>query len=146
MAAMAFAGWPIEAVEFYEGLEADNSKAYWQDHKATYETAVKGPLTALLDELEPEFGQAKVFRPDLAAALNYSTGERGGRPPFDPVLMFKVLVIRITKKKNFLKSIRTPLHDHARYKWGWSDTQVGYRFAIIQLLVSGTCIAVMLLK
>ena len=60
--------------------------------------------------------------------------------------LFKVLVIRITKKKNFLKSIRTPLHDHARYKWGWSDTQVGYRFAIIQLLVSATCIAVMMLK
>lgn len=60
---MTFTGFPDAAFEFYEGLEADNSKAYWQDHKAIYETAVKGPLTTLLAELEPEFGQAKVFRP-----------------------------------------------------------------------------------
>ena len=60
--------------------------------------------------------------------------------------LFKLLFIRITKKKNFLKSIRTPLHDHARYKFGWSDTQVGYRFAIIQLLVSLLCVAAMLLQ
>ena len=59
---MTFTGFPDAAFEFYEGLEVDNSKAYWQDHKAIYETAVKGPLTALLAELEPEFGQAKVFQ------------------------------------------------------------------------------------
>ncbi len=35
-----------------------------------------------------------MFRPELMAALNYSDGARGGRPPFDPVLMLKVLVIR----------------------------------------------------
>lgn len=34
---MAFTGWPVEAVEFYEGLKADNSKAYWQQHKEIYE-------------------------------------------------------------------------------------------------------------
>ena len=55
---MTFTGFPDAAFEFYEGLEADNPRAYWQDHKAIYETAVKGPLTALLAELEPEFGQA----------------------------------------------------------------------------------------
>ena len=27
---MAFHGWKVEALEFFEGLEADNSKAYWQ--------------------------------------------------------------------------------------------------------------------
>ncbi len=26
---MAFRGWTAEAIEFYEGLEADNSKSYW---------------------------------------------------------------------------------------------------------------------
>jgi transposase, IS5 family len=36
----------------------------------------------------------EMFRPDLVAALNYSNGTKGGRPPFDPVLMFKVLVIQ----------------------------------------------------
>ena len=33
---MAFTGWPVEAIEFYEGLEADNTKTYWTEHKATY--------------------------------------------------------------------------------------------------------------
>jgi len=33
---MPFEGWPEEALEFYEGLEADNSKAYWTEHKAVY--------------------------------------------------------------------------------------------------------------
>ncbi|GBR04660.1 hypothetical protein AOE01nite_19080 [Acetobacter oeni] len=35
-----------------------------------------------------------VFRPDLEKALAYSDGSKGGRPPFDPVLMFKILVIQ----------------------------------------------------
>ena len=56
-------GFPEEALVFYEGLEADNSKAYWTDHKAVYERAVRQPLDALLAELAPEFGTAKVFRP-----------------------------------------------------------------------------------
>lgn len=42
---------------------ADNSKAYWNDHKVIYEEAVKGPMLALLASLAPEFGQAKLFRP-----------------------------------------------------------------------------------
>ena len=63
MAAMAFAGWPIEAVEFYEGLEADNSKVYWQDNKAVYDRYVKAPMEELLAELADEFGAGKIFRP-----------------------------------------------------------------------------------
>jgi uncharacterized protein (DUF2461 family) len=39
-ALMAFKGWPVEAVEFYEGLEADNTKTYWLEHKPVYEQAV----------------------------------------------------------------------------------------------------------
>ena len=60
---MAFAGWPIEAVEFYEGLEADNSKVYWQDNKAVYDRRVKAPMEELLAELADEFGAGKIFRP-----------------------------------------------------------------------------------
>ena len=33
------------------------------------------------------------FRPTLMAALAYSNGSRGGRPPYDPVVMLKVLVL-----------------------------------------------------
>lgn len=59
----AFDGFPEQALDFYEGLEADNSKAYWTDHKAVYDDAVKAPLQALLARLEPEFGAATLFRP-----------------------------------------------------------------------------------
>jgi len=60
---MAFTGWPVEAVEFYEGLQADNSKVYWQEHKAVYERDVRGPMEQLLAELADEFGAGKLFRP-----------------------------------------------------------------------------------
>ena len=60
---MGFDGFPEQALDFYEGLVADNSKAYWTDHKPVYDNAVKAPLQALLDELGPEFGEAKLFRP-----------------------------------------------------------------------------------
>lgn len=60
---MAFRGWPVEAVEFFDGLLADNSKPYWQEHKAVYESCVRAPMEALLAELEPQFGAGKVYRP-----------------------------------------------------------------------------------
>ena len=60
---MPFDGFPEQALIFFEGLEADNSKAYWTDHKAVYDSAVKAPMEALLAQLEPEFGPAKFFRP-----------------------------------------------------------------------------------
>jgi uncharacterized protein (TIGR02453 family) len=60
---MSFSGWPEEALEFYEGLAADNSRTYWTRHKHTYEAAVLRPMTELVEELAPEFGEAKIFRP-----------------------------------------------------------------------------------
>src|SRR5471030_2298705 len=35
-----------------------------------------------------------MFRPELLKARAYSDGAQGGRPPFDPVMMFKILVIQ----------------------------------------------------
>jgi len=58
-----FTGFPVAALDFYEDLEADNSKAFWAAHKAVYDDCVRGPMLALLAELEPEFGTGKVFRP-----------------------------------------------------------------------------------
>ena len=58
-----FKGWPAEAFEFYEGLEADNTKTYWLANKDVYETKVRGPMEALLEELSAEFGPGKVYRP-----------------------------------------------------------------------------------
>ncbi|SEK97289.1 TIGR02453 family protein [Blastococcus sp. DSM 46786] len=60
---MTFDGFPDEGLVFYEGLEADNSKAYWTAHRAGYEAHVRAPITALVEELADEFGTAKVFRP-----------------------------------------------------------------------------------
>ena len=60
---MAFVGWQDAAVDFYDGLEEDNSKAWWSAHKAQYDEAVRAPMDALLAELAPEFGPGKVFRP-----------------------------------------------------------------------------------
>lgn len=61
---MAFRGWPAEALEFYEGLEADNSKTYWTAHKAVYDQMVLAPMVELLAELDHEFGKGKIFRPN----------------------------------------------------------------------------------
>jgi transposase, IS5 family len=36
----------------------------------------------------------EVFRPDLARAVPRSDGSKGGRPPFDHVFMFKVLILQ----------------------------------------------------
>lgn len=63
---MRFTGFGEHAVEFYDGLVADNSKAYWEDNRAVYDSDVRAPMEALLSELEGEFadlGRAKVFRP-----------------------------------------------------------------------------------
>lgn len=58
-----FRGWPAEAVQFFEELEADNSKPFWEAHKHVYERAVRGPTEELLAELAPEFGPGRIFRP-----------------------------------------------------------------------------------
>ena len=60
---MTFTGFGEGVVEFYDGLIADNSKAYWTDQRAVYEADVRAPMQALLADLEPEFGPGKIFRP-----------------------------------------------------------------------------------
>ncbi|MBO0851420.1 MAG: DUF2461 domain-containing protein [Pseudonocardia sp.] len=60
---MGFSGFGERLVDFYDGLEADNSKAYWTDHRSIYEQHVRAPMEALLAELEAEFGSGKIFRP-----------------------------------------------------------------------------------
>jgi uncharacterized protein (TIGR02453 family) len=60
---MAFSGIPIAALDFYEDLEADNSKVYWTAHKHIYDDSVRAPIEALVLELTDEFGPGKFFRP-----------------------------------------------------------------------------------
>ncbi|MGH6890805.1 MAG: IS5 family transposase [Dongiaceae bacterium] len=52
-------------------------------------------LSANGDPLE-EMGRVidfELFRPILDAALGYADGAKGGRPPYDPVAMFKALIL-----------------------------------------------------
>jgi uncharacterized protein (TIGR02453 family) len=60
---MAFGGWPEEALDFYVGLEADNSKSYWTSNKAVYQEKVLRPMEELVEQLAPELGEPKIFRP-----------------------------------------------------------------------------------
>ncbi|WP_310961938.1 DUF2461 domain-containing protein [Nocardioides terrisoli] len=58
-----FAGFPVAAFDFYDDLEMDNTRSFWEAHKATYAEAVRTPMVALTEALAAEFGAAKVFRP-----------------------------------------------------------------------------------
>jgi uncharacterized protein (TIGR02453 family) len=60
----AFRGWPDSALEFYRGLELDNTRAYFTAHKDVYDRDVKGPFEALSEVVADEFGPLKVFRPN----------------------------------------------------------------------------------
>ncbi len=58
-----FTGFPVAALDFYDDLELDNTKSFWEAHKHVYESAVRDPMLALTAFLAEEFGTAKVFRP-----------------------------------------------------------------------------------
>ncbi len=60
---MPFDGISFAALDFYEDLEADNSKSFWTAHRSIYDEQVKAPLQELAAELAEEFGTAKFFRP-----------------------------------------------------------------------------------
>lgn len=60
---MSFTGFPVAALDFYDDLEVDNTKSFWEAHKHVYAESVKAPFEALATALEPEFGTMKIFRP-----------------------------------------------------------------------------------
>ncbi|MBP1232397.1 uncharacterized protein (TIGR02453 family) [Arthrobacter sp. PvP102] len=59
-----FQGIPAAAFGFYAELEQNNNREWWLGHKRRYESLVREPLAALLAQLEPRFGPAKIFRPN----------------------------------------------------------------------------------
>jgi len=61
---MAFTGFGRGAAAFYEELAANNSRDWWQANRARYDAEVRQPLEDLLADLEAEFGEGKVFRPN----------------------------------------------------------------------------------
>ena len=58
-----FSGFPVAALDFYDDLEMDNTRSFWEAHKQVYLDAVRTPMLALTEALAAEFGTAKVFRP-----------------------------------------------------------------------------------
>jgi uncharacterized protein (TIGR02453 family) len=68
---MSFSGFPVEGINFFEQLAADNSKTFWAENKYRYLEQVKAPMTELADELA-EFGPFHLFRPhnDLRFSKN----------------------------------------------------------------------------
>jgi uncharacterized protein (TIGR02453 family) len=58
-----FTGFPVAALDFYDDLEVDNTRSFWEEHRHVYEACVRAPMVALTEALGKEFGEAKVFRP-----------------------------------------------------------------------------------
>jgi uncharacterized protein (TIGR02453 family) len=59
----AFAGFPPEAFAWFTGLEADNTKRWFDAHRETYDAAVRGQFEAMMDDLADDLGgEVKVFR------------------------------------------------------------------------------------
>jgi uncharacterized protein (TIGR02453 family) len=60
---MTFTGFPREGFAWFEGLEADNTRAYFTATRTTYERAVREPLEELLERFADELGgRVKIFR------------------------------------------------------------------------------------
>ncbi len=88
-----FSGWTGDFQGFFLGLQASNSKPYFDSHRALYEKEVKAPMVALLAELEPEFGPARLSRPNRDIRFSadkspyktniYASAEGGGYVALD---------------------------------------------------------------
>jgi uncharacterized protein (TIGR02453 family) len=58
-----FDGFTPAVRAWFEGLEADNSRAYFTANRDVYDTQIRGPMEALLDELTDQFGgEVRMFR------------------------------------------------------------------------------------
>lgn len=55
-------GFGPEAEQFFAGLEADNSRAYFTGHRDLFDRAVAEPMAALLDSLPARYHPFKTFR------------------------------------------------------------------------------------
>ena len=84
------------------------------DHQREITQTVRG-INKLNDVIDWE-----LFRPELESLLGYDNRDlsKGGRPPFDPVFMLKVLVLQ---KYHYLSNEQ-------------SELQIGDRFSFLQFL------------
>jgi uncharacterized protein (TIGR02453 family) len=59
-----FAGFPPEALTFFDELEDNNNRTWFHENKHRYEAFVRVPMEQFLASVAAEFGEAKVFRPN----------------------------------------------------------------------------------
>lgn len=102
-----------DAQSFYSALNADNTRDWWQAHKATYDTQLKGPALALLDKLSPALAdltgtpiKSKLFRPHRDVRFSkdktpYTTHlhmmwQIAGNAPQNPVFFFGIGIDYVT--------------------------------------------------
>jgi len=96
-------------------------------------------LSDLGDQLEAYAAAVdfEIFRADLEKTLAYSDGSKGGRPPYDAVLMFKILIIQaqnnlsddraeflISDRLSFMRFLGLGLHDRvpdAKTIWAFRE-------------------------
>jgi uncharacterized protein (TIGR02453 family) len=57
-----FRGFPPESLEFFRELAAHNNRDWFLAHKDVYQRACRAPMEALVAELEPRVGKAKISR------------------------------------------------------------------------------------
>jgi uncharacterized protein (TIGR02453 family) len=58
-----FEGFGPAVRQWFRGLEADNSRAYFTANREFFEQAIRGPMESLLSELSEKFGgEVKMFR------------------------------------------------------------------------------------
>src|SRR5258708_16399339 len=57
-----FTGFPPESLEFFRELAAHNNRDWFLAHKDVYQRACRGPMEALVAELEPRVGKVKISR------------------------------------------------------------------------------------
>ena len=83
---------PFGAMDFYAELTLDNSREFWEANKGRYLTLVRAPMQQIMDALSPEFGEAKLYRPNRDVRFRadkspYKT-HQGGRVTTAPACGF----------------------------------------------------------
>ena len=64
---MSFTGFPVAALDFYDDLEMDNTKSFWEAHKAVWTESVKAPMMSGDGIATDEF--AAIGGPGVAGTL-----------------------------------------------------------------------------
>jgi len=81
-----FAGFGAEAIGFLAGLQANNNKPWFDEHRPTWETAIKAPMAALMDELAiARGGRVKIFR--INRDVRFSKDKSPYKPTASGVLL-----------------------------------------------------------